>query len=166
MRSTSIKVCYFIGFVICAAMIGFAFYLEYVDYLLPCPLCQLQRITFAIVGALFLIAAIIPVKRVTNVIYGLLIGLFCAIGALLAGRQVYLQHLPAGSHESCSANLTYLLKVFSLDKALAMAIKGTGECAEVLWRFLGLNIAEWTLIVFIVLGLLAFLQMFRAKKSV
>lgn len=164
MRFPSIKVCYFLGFFICAAMIGFALHLEYADNLLPCPLCQLQRIIFCIIGILFFLAMLTPVKRITTIVYGFVIALFSSCGFLLAGRQIYLQHLPAGTQESCGAGLTYLFKVFSVNQALMMAIKGSGECAKVVWRFLGLNIAEWSFVIFALLAILALVQIARIRK--
>lgn len=164
MKFPSIKICYFFGFIVCAAMIGFALHLEYADNLLPCPLCQLQRIVLGIIGILFFLAMLTPVKRITILIYGFTISVFSTCGFLLAGRQIYLQHLPSGVQESCGAGLSYLFKVFSVNQALMMAIKGTGECAKVVWRFLGLNIAEWSFIVFVLLAVLALVQIARIRK--
>jgi disulfide bond formation protein DsbB len=39
-----------------------------------------------------------------------------------------------------------------MDVFVAM-IKGSGSCAEVLWSFLGLSIAGWSLILFILLAI-------------
>jgi len=44
--------------VCCAALLGFALYNQYVDYLDPCPLCIFQRVVFFCMGAIALLAAI------------------------------------------------------------------------------------------------------------
>jgi len=43
-------------------------------------------------------------------------------------------------------------------------LRGDGNCAEVTWRFLGLSIPGWTLIVFIGLASLWLLQL-RANRT-
>ena len=40
-----------------------------------------------------------------------------------------------------------------MSEVLSMMLHGSGECAEVHWRFLGLSIPGWTLIVFVLFGL-------------
>ena len=43
-----------------------------------------------------------------------------------------------------------MLEVFPLSRTLEMVFKGSGECAEVQWTFLGFSIPEWMLPVFAV----------------
>jgi disulfide bond formation protein DsbB len=54
--------------------------------------------------------------------------------------------------------------------ALGKIFKGSGECAEVGWTFLGLSLAEWSLAWFALFGAfavwLAFMAMRRAKGSI
>ena len=45
-------------FVASATLLGTAFYMEYVMYLEPCPLCMMQRIWVGIAGLISLAAAI------------------------------------------------------------------------------------------------------------
>jgi disulfide bond formation protein DsbB len=42
-----------------------------------------------------------------------------------------------------------MLEVFPLSETLRMVFTGSGECAEVVWSFLGLSIPEWTLMCFL-----------------
>ena len=37
-------------FLACVGLLATAYYMEYVMYLEPCPLCMVQRIAFALVG--------------------------------------------------------------------------------------------------------------------
>jgi protein dithiol:quinone oxidoreductase len=70
---------------------------------------------------------------------------------------VWLERNPPNIYD-CGADLGYMIDAFPLAEALPMIFRGTGDCSEVLWRFLGLSIAEWALIwfaVFIVAGLTA-----------
>ena len=75
------------------------------------------------------------------------------MGASVAGRQVWLQHLPPELVPECGPGLDYMLNVFPFADAVRMILSGSGECAEVQWRFIGLSIAEWSLIVFIAISI-------------
>ena len=46
-----------------------------------------------------------------------------------------------------------MLDVFGLLEGLSMVFAGSGECAEVAWRFLGLSMPAWVLICFLTLGI-------------
>jgi disulfide bond formation protein DsbB len=46
-----------------------------------------------------------------------------------------------------------MLDAFPLSKALNMVFAGSGECAKVDWRFLGLSMPEWTLAWFAIFAL-------------
>src|SRR3972149_6931641 len=72
------------GFLACAGLLGFAFYLQYVKGLQPCPLCMLQRVAVASTGLLFLLAAIHHPARVGAWIYAGLTALVSLAGAGVA----------------------------------------------------------------------------------
>jgi disulfide bond formation protein DsbB len=146
---------YTVGALVCAGLLAFAFYLQYVEHQEPCPMCILQRIAFMAAMAVFVIAALHGPGRRGAIAYSTLIFLFAGIGAGIAGRQVWLQHLPADRVPACGPGLQYMLERFPLAEALKKVLAGTGECAEVGWRFLGLSIAEWSLVWFVLLTVYA-----------
>lgn len=146
---------YLAGFVVCAGLIAFALYLQYVKGEDPCPLCMMQRIAFMVLGALFLVAALHGPGRTAAAIYGVAIFIVAAAGAAVAGRHVWLQSLPKHMVPECGPGLDYILERFPLAKALELILRGSGECAEKGWTFLGLTIAGWSLAWLIALGLLA-----------
>lgn len=156
---------YTAGFLICAALLGFALYLQYVEHQDPCPLCILQRVAFIAMMAVFLIAALHGPARRGAIVYSTLVFIIAAIGAAIAGRQVWLQHLPADRVPACGPGLDYMLESFPLMKALEKIFAGSGECAEAGWRFLGLTIAGWSLVWFVVLGAFAVVIAVRARDS-
>src|SRR5258706_7663349 len=82
--------------VICAALLGYGFYLQYVQGLEPCPLCMVQRGFFMSVMALFVIAALHGPQRAGAWIYAVLIVLFASGGAAAAAPPGLPQHPPAG----------------------------------------------------------------------
>lgn len=153
----------FIGFLICAGLVGFAVYLQYVNNLEPCPLCTLQRLVFTALGVWFLIGVLPFSGRGLRIFHGLITFLIASAGIAVAGRQVWLQHLPADQIPACGPGLNYLLEALPPFEVLQMVFKGSGECAEVDWTFLHLSIAEWSLLMFIILGLFGLLSL-RAKK--
>src|SRR5207253_8430352 len=135
--------------------LGYGYYLQYVQGLEPCPLCMVQRLFFYLVLIVFAVAAIHAPRRLGTWIYATLVVLFAAAGAATAARQVWLQHLPADKVPQCGPDLFFMLQNFPLSQALQKLIAGTGECAVVDWRFLGLSTAEWSLAWFCVFFLYA-----------
>ncbi|RKZ97437.1 MAG: disulfide bond formation protein B, partial [Gammaproteobacteria bacterium] len=64
---------------------------------------------------------------------------------------------------SCGPGLNFIVDNFPLNEALSMVLKGSGECAEVLWTFIGISIPGWTLAAFSLLAILSFSQVFRKQ---
>lgn len=140
------------GFLICAGLIAYAYYLQYFEYQEPCPLCILQRLAFFSLGIVFLVAALHGPGRTGAVAYSSMLFIVAAIGAAIATRHVWLQNLPKDQVPECGPGLEYMLKKFPLGHALEKILSGSGECAEAAWRFLGLTIAGWSLVWFVLLG--------------
>jgi len=143
------------GAAICAALLGYGYYLQYVQGLEPCPLCMVQRGFFYVVLALFIIAAIHAPRRIGTAVYAGLVILFAAGGAATAARQVWLQHLPEDKIPQCGPDLFFMLENLPLSRTLQKLFQGSGECAAVDWKFLGLSIAGWSLVWFIALAVYA-----------
>src|SRR5258705_2350410 len=60
-----------VGFLVCAGMLAFGYYLQFVAGLEPCPLCIIQRILLFAVGVGFLVAALHhPAGRLGAGLYG------------------------------------------------------------------------------------------------
>lgn len=136
----------------CTALLGFGYYLQFQQGLTPCPLCIFQRLAFlgvlipAVLGVLFG-----PKKRGAQIL-SLLLMLVADIGAAIAARQVWLQHLPEDRIPECGPGLDFLLEAYPLAEAIQTVLRGSGDCAKVDWTLLGLSIAEWSLINFLALG--------------
>jgi disulfide bond formation protein DsbB len=152
---------FLMGFLFCASMLGIAAYFQFVDHLEPCPLCILQRVFTLCVAIVFLVAVLHNPKHIGIKIYGVLAGIFALIGLSVSARHVWLQNLPEDQVPSCGPGLNFMLENFPLADAINMVMRGSGECAEVVWSFMGLTIPGWTLIAFIALAVLSFGQVFR-----
>ena len=154
----------FLGFLICAGLLGYGYFLQYYQGLEPCPLCIFQRLAFMALGIVFLVAAVHNPRAWGARLYALLLLLAGAIGAALAGRQVWLQSLPPDQVPECGPGLNYMLDVFPLFEVIETVLRGSGDCAEVDWTFLSLSIAGWTLILFIALGVIGFVRNMMLAK--
>lgn len=146
------------GFI--AACFGVALYTQYVDGLSPCPLCMTQRIFYGLTAIIALIAAIH--NRGVR-IYGVLCTLSALTGAVIAGRQVWLQHLPPSEVPACGPSLEYMLATLPFGDVVTRMITGDGNCAVVDWRFLGLSMAEWSLLCFVALAVVSALLSIAPK---
>ena len=57
-----------------------------------------------------------------------------------------------------------MLEVLPWFEVLQTALKGTGDCAAVVWRFLGLSIPGWTAVFFSLVILVGLFVMFRSYQ--
>jgi disulfide bond formation protein DsbB len=143
------RIGYVLGFVVCAALMAFALYLQYGLGLDPCPLCILQRVAVISMGVVFLIAAFHNPDRGGATFYALLQLVLGGAGAALALRQVWLQSLPKDQVPVCGMSLSYMLDTLPFTDTLKKVFEGSGECAEKAWEFMHLSIAGWTLVFFV-----------------
>ena len=147
---------YLLGFLVCASLMGYALYLQYVMDLEPCPLCIFQRVAVIAMGLVFLIAAFHNPGRSGAGAYALLQLLIGGAGAAIAARQVWLQSLPKDQVPACGMGLDYMLETLPFSDVLQKVFEGSGECAEKGWEFLHLSIAGWTLVFFVAMIAVSF----------
>jgi disulfide bond formation protein DsbB len=141
-----------LGFAACAGLLGYAYYAEIFLHLEPCPLCIFQRVGVFAMALWFLIAAAHDPIGWARRVYATLLGLTALATVGVAIRHLYIQSLPEGSVPACGASLNFMLKVFSMSEVLVKVLTGSGECARVTWRFLGLAMPAWVLIAALGLG--------------
>jgi disulfide bond formation protein DsbB len=141
------------GFLACAGLMAYALYAEHVLYLMPCPLCVFQRLAVIALGVIFLIAAIHNPVGIGRRIYTGLVFVAAASGVGVAGWHVYLQSLPADEIPTCGPGLEFIWDTFPVMEALSMVFTGSGECAEIDWRFMGLTMPAWVVIAVALIGI-------------
>jgi protein dithiol:quinone oxidoreductase len=151
-----------LGALVCALLLSYGYYLQYVKGLQPCPLCLVQRGFFYAVLIVFALAALHGKIRW---VYASLVMLFAAGGIAAAGRQLWLQSLPPDKVPQCGPDLYFMLENFPLSRTLEKLITGTGECAVVDWSFLGLSIAGWSLVWFVILAVYAAWLALRSRNA-
>jgi protein dithiol:quinone oxidoreductase len=154
--------------ILCCALLGAAFYLQFIRGLEPCPLCVIQRL--AVLGlffAFFFGSLYTHTHPLSLRLHSGSIIFITAIGMVAALRQIWLQNLPADQlPASCGPDLSYILQNFPMLRALELIFEGTGECAKVNWEFLDLTIPEWTLIFFLLFAGVGIFQLFKNKFSI
>ena len=149
----------------CAALLGYGLYVQHSLFLDPCPLCVFQRIAFLWIGVFALIAAIHGPGPAGRWVYTALVVLGSTFGAIVAGRHVWLQNLPADEVPECGAGLNYMLDTMPFSDVLSQVFYGSGECAQIDWTFLGLSMPTWTLAWYIGLGLVTFAVVLKQHKN-
>ena len=164
----SYRVNYLFGFFICAALLGFALYAQYVLMMDPCPLCILQRVVFIAMGVLFLVGGLHAPRAGGRSVYAGLLVLVALVGIGIAARHLWIQSLPADQVPSCGAPLGYLLETRAgnggLIGVLVKVLSGSGECAKV-QPILGLPMPAWSLVWFVLLAALAIVAVKRRREA-
>jgi protein dithiol:quinone oxidoreductase len=153
------------GFAVCVALLAYALYTQFYQGLEPCPLCIFQRIGVALLGVVFLAAALHGPRGHGRYGYALAIALSALATAAVAARHVYVQSLPPGALPSCGAPLAVLIKFMPLTQLVRKVLTGSGECGVVNWRFLGLTMPAWVLIFSAALGAAGVVANLRREAS-
>jgi disulfide bond formation protein DsbB len=164
-KAGKVRFGYFLGFLLIVFLLALAEYLEVYKGMIPCPLCMLQRIVLMVLGILFLIAMMFPMKAMGSFFIGLSSLLTCVGGILLSGRQVWLQHAPPVNLGECGASLTYMFHTLPLIDVLKHIWTGGIECSQQGWAFMHLSLAEWSLIGFVGFFVFAVLQLKRSLSK-
>lgn len=157
-------------FLVVMAVIGMSFALFFLQRYMgftPCPLCIFQRIGLIVMGVFALMAALFHPKSMA-VRLVLWLGSLAGIGwsTVVAGRHVWLQHLPADQVPSCGPGLDYWLDTLPILQVFKEVFAGSGECAAIDWTFMGLSIPEQSLILFSLLLVVHGLVLWRIVRPI
>ena len=162
----TLRIWYFGVFLACVGLLVYAYYLQHVMFLDPCPLCIFQRVAFAWIGAWSLVAAIHnPSGARGRWFYGVMVFAGAAVGAAIAGRHVQLQNLPADQVPDCGPGLSYMMDTMPFLDVMSSVLTGSGSCADVQWSFLGLSMPGWTLVWYVGLGLVSLFLVFSNTRK-
>jgi disulfide bond formation protein DsbB len=145
------RIGYVLAVFVCLGLLAWAYYLQYGMDLVPCPLCIIQRVCFAGMAVVFIVAIVHNPGRAGAAVYAVLQLLIGGFGAAVAMRQVWLQSLAKDEVPSCGMSLEYMLDTLPLSETVRKVFEGSGECAEKAWVFLHLSVAGWALVFFIAL---------------
>ena len=150
---------------ICAAsvaMLAFGLYLQHVVGLEPCPMCIVQRYALTLVAIVAGLTAFAQRKGALATGAGLM-AVLSGAGAFVAARQSFLQWYPP-EIASCGRDLYGMIETFPLKRAIPMIFKGSGDCTKIDWTFLGLSIANWSFLCFVLIAATGLLLLVRQLK--
>jgi disulfide bond formation protein DsbB len=153
-------------FAVATATILGAWYFEYVVKLPPCPLCLEERIAYHVIIPLSLLMAIAafvhaPAKLLTVGFIAIIVAALCnaVLGTYHAGVE---WHLWAGPTD-CSGPLTDLTAGGSLIDQLHSV--NVVRCDEAAWRFLGVSLAGYNVLISLALAAIAGLGLLARKPA-
>jgi disulfide bond formation protein DsbB len=149
----------------CAGLLAYGLYVQHALFIDPCPLCVFQRLAFIWIGAVALLAAIHNPRGIGRLIYGLLLIAGTLAGLAVAGRHLWLQSLPADLVPDCGMGLNYMLDTLPFTQVLSEVFRGSGECAEVDWTFLGFSMPGWTFLWYLAFTAGTIFVLLKAKAA-
>jgi disulfide bond formation protein DsbB len=114
-----------------------------------------------IFGLICLLAALHAPGRGGQRGYAFLALLSTLAGAGTAGRQVWLQNVPADELPACLPSLDYMMQALPLQDIVRLVLHGSADCAEVNWTLLGMSIPEWSLLAFVMMVAFSLYQLLR-----
>lgn len=129
----------------------------------PCYLCIFQRLLFMLIGVLGLLAA----TGFGEKVWGGLLLLLSTVGVGTAGYQTWLQLQPPGA-ASCVGGKPNLIEqlVYTLSDNIPSLFEVTGLCEEEELVILGLSLANWALLAFLLILIAGAWAMFsRAARK-
>ncbi|MBA1191837.1 disulfide bond formation protein B [Pseudomonas entomophila] len=146
---------------ICLALIGGALYMQVVLGEAPCPLCILQRYALLLIALFAFIGAAMPTARGVTLFEGLVV--LSAIGGVIAaGRHAYIL---ANPDVSCGIDvLQPIVDELPLAKVWPLVFQVDGFCTTPYPPVLGLSLAQWALLAFVLTAVLVPVGLFRNRR--
>jgi disulfide bond formation protein DsbB len=135
---------------VAAATIGGAYVFEFGLGYIPCPLCLMQRKPYYIAMAVALVAAVVPNRTLARgglAVLALLFVVSAGLGVYHAGVEWGLWLGPSdcgGAPPAAAGSVNDFMQ--SLQKTRVVS------CTEAAWRFLGLSLAGWNVLISLALA--------------
>ena len=146
------------------ALVAVAVFLAQYLRIAACPLCILQRMLYLGLSGAAIIGLLTVKQRFLNLTAALLMLAFSAAGAFVAGYQTYLQRFAQDTQ--CSGAMAWWeVLVDWAGEKIPVLFRASGLCSEPGWKFLGLSIAELSLLAFFVLTLLSLYTLLRRNRT-
>lgn len=150
-------------FLIVGSLLGYAAYSMKILGLEPCTLCITQQFFYCLIGISSFVSFLQNPGVTISRVYSFFISLFAIAGIWISGRQIWLQGLPEDEVPLCGPPLEYIIDVFPFADVLNALFMGDGNCAEIPWQFLGLSMAGWSFIWFLVIFFLSVILLIKSR---
>ncbi len=146
---------------ICLALIGGALYMQVALGEAPCPLCILQRYALLLIAIFAFIGAAMRTRRSLTIFEGLVV-LSALAGAGVAGHHVYTQFFPRSvAASTCCNRLSMICR-------WRRSFRWGSRSMVLLHPYppiLGLSLAQWALVAFVLTVVLVPLLVSRNRKQ-
>ena len=151
---------YAISFVLALGFFTGGIVLGTLLYLAACPLCIIQRMLYLLFALAALIGLVFHRSAPTRAFVCVLMLGVAGTGVFVAGYQTWIQHYPSGI--GCAVNSPWWEEfVYWAGAKAPLLFQAGGVCEDARWKLLGLSIAEYSLIAFSGLTLLALVALLR-----
>jgi protein dithiol:quinone oxidoreductase len=141
------------------SLVAFAIVLTSFYQVAACPLCIVQRMLYLAIALAFFVG-LLASNYIVRTLAALSVTAFSAVGAAIAGYQIYLQHHPFAA--TCGDGTAWWERIVEqAGQTLPILFKANGLCSENTWSLWGLSIVEWSLLAFggfFVLGIITLLS--------
>lgn len=132
--------------------------------LAACPLCIVQRMLYLLLGMLAATGVALAARPLGRRIAALLMALVAGTGIFVAGYQVWIQRFARDT--KCAVDTPWWERLVDwAGEQVPLLFQPNGLCSDAAWKFLGLSIAEWSLMAFAALLLLALGTVFRREHD-
>ena len=145
-----------IGSLLAFISVGLAVAIQAQFNLEPCPLCVTQRIVFIVLGCLFLLFSFFNPSQFIRFFHLSSLLITNIVGIVFAIKHILIQSKWITVPAECGIDLDYMFENFPLTEAFSLLFKGTGDCSEIDWVFLGVTLPQLALIAYIMFGALTF----------
>ena len=145
-----------LGALLSFLLVGLALTIQTQFNLEPCPLCVSQRIVFILIGFIFLVFSFMSPTRLIKFIHLVSLSVVNIVGMVFAIMHILIQGKWITVPAECGIDLDYMFENFPIREAFSLLFKGTGDCSEIDWLFLGLSLPQLALIAYIMLCVLTF----------
>ncbi len=130
----------------CLGLVAVGMELQALLRLSPCPLCIFQRLLYIVIGSIGLAGVLVPVARP---LWAGLAALLALLGVGVAGYQTWMQAYPHLAPECSFTDPNAIERLVDwLGMQMPSLFLATGFCSSREWEFLGLSMANWSLLIF------------------
>ena len=130
-----------------AGLVAGGLVLQQTMNLAACPLCILQRMLYLLLALEAIAACLLAGKSLPRRATALVMAATTLTGIWIASYQTWLQRFAKGV--SCTADQPWREAFVNwAGSHWPLMFEASGLCSEAGWKFLGLSIAEWSLIAF------------------
>lgn len=134
--------------IVCASLVAGSFFVQHVLLVEPCPLCMIQRYTYAVLALVFSSIALSDKRPGMQRALGFVAIALVLTGGGVAAYQSKLQIFPMAQAATCSASLSYMMDTLPVADVVTRIFEAKGDCSDTSFTILGLTLAQISLAIF------------------